>query len=138
MTAKQKSGGRTSSRKISLFHGLLVLTMATSAYGKWEISSLKNEMTGEKSVHAVSPIIGPTKRMGFPYGNVKAGLAVGCNSTSEWTYIGFNASPNLNNKDIKDGHNLIETRIKWDNNIENVTLIQNWGERFIFFGMRIR
>ncbi len=107
------------------------LTMSTD--DQWDTSISKDEMTGEKSAYASSSIIGPTKRMGFPYGDTNAWLGVGCDGESEWVYVGFTNSPNLNDTEIEDGYNLIRTRIKFDDKIENVTLTQNWGSKFLHF-----
>lgn len=99
----------------------------------WSNSTSKDEMTGEKSAYANSLTVGPTKTMGFPYQDTQAWLGVGCDSKSEWVYVGFNTAPNLNDTEITDGHNIIKTRIKFDESIENVTLIQKWGASSIHF-----
>jgi len=120
-------------KKISLFSGVLVLLLTMPAYGEWRTSLSKDEMTGKQFSYASSSITGPTKRMEFPYHNTKAWLGVGCDGTSEWAYVGFNNSPNLSDTDTEDGYNLIRTRIKWDDKIENIALTQDWGAKFIHF-----
>lgn len=99
----------------------------------WGTSSSKDKMTGKKSSYASSPTVDATKRMGFPYSDVKAWLGVGCDATSEWAYIGFNKAPNLSDTETKDGYNLIRTRVKWGDKVVNVTLTQKWGASFIHF-----
>lgn len=99
----------------------------------WSHSTSKDKMTGKRSAYASSSTVGPTKKMGFPYGDTKAWLGVGCNGNNEWTYIGFNKPPNLSDTETKDGYNLIRTRIKWDKQVEDVTLNQDWGASFIHF-----
>lgn len=99
----------------------------------WTNSTSKDEMTGKLSAYASSPISIPTRKMEFPYGNVHAWLGVGCDGKNEWAYIGFNSSPNLADTETEDGYNIIKTRIKWDNAVENVVLTQNWGASFIHF-----
>lgn len=60
-------------------------------------------------------------------------MGVGCEKGSEWVYIGFSQAPNLINTETRDGYNLIETRIKWDDNIATATLTQEWGKKFLHF-----
>ncbi|HDL01917.1 MAG TPA: zinc ribbon domain-containing protein [candidate division Zixibacteria bacterium] len=99
----------------------------------WTHSKSKDKMTGKESAYASSPIIEPTKKMDFPYSDTTAWLGVGCNGKSEWAYVGFSKAPNLTDTDTEDGYNLIRTRIKWDEKIENITLRQDWGASFIHF-----
>lgn len=99
----------------------------------WRVSSSQNEMTGSLEIYAHSPTTEPTKRMSFPYSNVRAWLGVGCNKDDEWVYVGFSDSPNITDDETKDGYNLIRTRVKWDNAIENVVLTQKWGAKFLHF-----
>ena len=58
-------------------------------------------------------------------------MGVGCNSESEWVYFGFNSSPNLARTDTEDGYNVLTTRLKWDDEVRNVTLTQEWGGEFL-------
>lgn len=99
----------------------------------WKTSTSKDEMTGKFSAYAHSPIAYPSEKMSFPYGNVHSYMGIGCDSDSEWVYYGFNAAPNLTKDETKDGYNLIETRVRWNDNVENVTLTQEWGDKFISF-----
>jgi hypothetical protein len=110
-----------------------ILWLATPALAEWTISSSKDEMTEKKSCYANSSITGPTEKMGFPYGDTKAWLGIGTNGKGEWVYVGFTDSPNITNTITKDGYNLIKTRIKWNDEIENVTLKQDWSSKFIHF-----
>lgn len=100
---------------------------------QWGISTSTDEMSGKRQAFASSPTVSPTKQMDFPYSDVKAWLGVGCDGSSEWAYIGFTRSPNLLDTETEDGYNQIKTRIKWDNSIQNVTLIQEWGASFLHF-----
>lgn len=99
----------------------------------WRTSTSKDEMSGKFTAFAHSPTAYPTKKMSFPYNDVTSWMGVGCDSENEWVYFGFSTSPNLTKDKTKDGYNLINTRIKWDNQVENVTLTQDWGEKFIHF-----
>ena len=99
----------------------------------WVTSTSKDEMTGKFSAYAHSPVVYPSKKMGFPYHDVNSWMGVGCDAKSEWVYFGFNGAPNLANDETKDGYNIIRTRIKWGDNVANVSLTQNWGAKFIHF-----
>ena len=99
----------------------------------WRTSTSKDEMTGKFSAYAHSPKAYPSKKMSFPYADVNAWMGIGCDNKSEWVYFGFNSAPNLTKDETKDGFNLITTRVKWNNEVENVTLSQDWGAKFIHF-----
>ncbi len=100
---------------------------------EWESFESSDEMTGDRSAFAVSPNSVPTQKMGFPYGDVEAWLGVGCDSSSEWAYIGFNQAPNLNDGEIKDGYQNFRVRVRWDENVVFETLRQKWSADFIHF-----
>lgn len=99
----------------------------------WKISSSVDEMTGKTSYYAISPKISPTKPMDSPYDDVMAWFGVGCSESFEWAFIGFSTAPNLENTEIEDGYDRISTRVKWDDSIEEITLIHYWGNKFIRF-----
>jgi hypothetical protein len=71
--------------------------------------------------------------MGFPYSVTTEWLGVGTDGKTEWVFVGFSESPNLTNTDTQDGYSLVRTRIKWDDDVENVTLTQEWGGKFLQF-----
>jgi|26BtaG_2_1085354.scaffolds.fasta_scaffold00066_30 RNA polymerase subunit RPABC4/transcription elongation factor Spt4 len=100
---------------------------------EWSSFESTDEMTGDRSAYAVSPNTEPTRRMDFPYGDVEAWLAVGCDASSEWAYIGFNQAPNLNDGDIGDGYRSFRTRVRWDDNVVFENLTQKWGAEFMHF-----
>ena len=110
-----------------------LLLLPGQSAAKWSTSVSKDAMTGEKSCYAHSASTGPTERMGFPYNDVKAWIGIGSDGRSEWAYVGFSDSPNLTDTDIGDGYTKIRTRIKWDDQVENVTMIQMWGAEFLHF-----
>lgn len=100
---------------------------------QWDVSSSKDEMTGEISAYCSSKLTAATERMDFPYGDVKGWLGVGCDGNSEWAYVGFTTAPNLQNTTTKDGYNLVSTRIKFDDEVEQITMTQDWNSKFIHF-----
>ena len=97
----------------------------------WSTSTSNDKMTGKVSAYASSPRASASKDMSFPYSNVQSWMGVGCNSESEWVYFGFNSSPNLARTDTEDGYNVLTTRLKWDDEVRNVTLTQEWGGEFL-------
>lgn len=99
----------------------------------WSTRTSSDQMTGEFSAYASSPISFPTEVMSFPYSDVRAWLGIGCKGQREWAYIGFSASPNLANTSTEDGYSLIYTRIRWNDVVENIKLRQDWGSDFIHF-----
>lgn len=99
----------------------------------WVTSVSKDEMTGKFTAFAHSPISYPSKKMGFPYHDVNSWMGVGCDADNEWVYLGFNDSPNLSKDTTESGYNLLKTRIKWDDNVEDVSLTQDWGAKFLHF-----
>ncbi|MDN5360544.1 MAG: hypothetical protein PWQ84_1607 [Thermotogaceae bacterium] len=112
---------------------VLMLSFSVSAFGQWDVTVSENEMDGTRRLFAMSPRVGPTKSMGFPYDDMTALLVVGYNGEESWVYLSFKDSPNLLNETIMDGYDLINTRIKWDETIERTTLIQEWGSRYLHF-----
>lgn len=99
----------------------------------WVTSVSKDEMTGKFTAFAHSPISYPSKKMGFPYHDVNSWMGVGCDADNEWVYLGFNDSPNLSKDTTESGYNLLKTRIKWNDNVEDVSLTQDWGAKFLHF-----
>ena len=106
---------------------------AVQVFAQWDVTSEKDEMTGDVSAYCTSQLTPPTERMDFPYSDVKGWLGVGCDGNSEWVYAGFSTAPNLSNTTTKDGYNLIETRIKFDDDVEYITMTQDWGSKFLHF-----
>lgn len=99
----------------------------------WDTYTSRDEMTGNFSAYITSPIAFPLTKMDFPYRDVISWLAIGCNGKGEWAYLGFNSSPNITNDETRDGYNIIDTRIKWDDKVEDAQLTQDWGAKFIHF-----
>lgn len=100
---------------------------------QWGTMTNVDKMTGKQKVFSTSPTVGSAEKMDAPYGDVTAWLGVGCDGKREWAYIGFSTSPNLTDTDIGDGYSTIYTRIKWNDSVQNVSLIQEWGSSFLNF-----
>lgn len=112
---------------------VIILMLSVSAYAQWTNSVSEDEMTGERSCFAQSPVTSATKEMSFPYTDTYAWLGIGYDGQSEWVYFGFSNEPNLTDDDTMDGYDRINTRIKWDNEVVNATFTQEWGSKFIHF-----
>lgn len=99
----------------------------------WKFHQSKDEMTGDVRGFASSPRSPPRKSMDFPYRDIESWMGVGCENESEWVYFGFSSKPNITNNETESGYSVISTRIKWDENLEDVKLTQEWGSEFIHF-----
>lgn len=112
---------------------ILVLGLISSVYAQWRTSTDTDKMTGDKSSYAVNNWSVPTERMSFPYSDVIANIGIGCDKSSSWIYLVFSHVPNLSRTETRNGYNRIESRIKFDDKVETVTLTQDWGSKFIHF-----
>jgi len=131
---KGKGDGQMKNKIIIVMFTLVILlsfTMVSSA--EWTIFNSKDEMTGDESWYARSPYVEPTEKMSFPYHNISASLTVGYDGESEWAYIVFNEAPNILDTELGDGYEIIETRIKWDDEVEKVKFTKEWSSKFIHF-----
>ena len=102
------------------------------AQGGWKVGEDKDEMTGEKSYYMFYSLPSkPKRKMDFPYSNVESGIMVGCKAGNTWAYFFYTDKPNLINTETKDGYRIINTRIKFDDRLENIRLTQDWGSKII-------
>ncbi|MCK5640127.1 MAG: hypothetical protein KAJ19_05000 [Gammaproteobacteria bacterium] len=109
---------------------LLLCLVVAPAYAEWKVTGSTDEMTGKKSFSIISPLVDPTKKMAFPYSATKAFLGAGCSKTREWAYVGFTTTPNLSTSDYADGKKRVVTRIKWDEQLGDITLLHGPGTKF--------
>ena len=65
------------------------------AMAEWGFGKSQDEMTGEVQAYAVSQKVETNNSLSFPYTYLQSWLGFGCDSDSEWSYIGFTESPNL-------------------------------------------
>src|SRR3546814_6123823 len=80
---------------------------------RWDSKTTKDQMTGETQIYVSSPTTRPVRGLGFPYQDVRAWLAVGCNASREWAYVGFTEAPNLTDTEAKSGgYSTFAARIK--------------------------
>lgn len=113
--------------------GILLALVAMPVYGEWETSVSKDRITGQLSGHARSPVTTPTKKMAPPYSDAMAWLGVDCDGKAESAYIGFNLTPDISDKDIQSGYNIINARIKWGGQFKDITLTQEWHSELLHF-----
>lgn len=99
----------------------------------WRTSVNTDEMTGKVQAFAISPRVSATEPMGWPYNDTRAWLGVGCNDSDEWAYFGFTDGPNITDDKTESGYSVINTRVRWDQSIENTQLLQEWGASSIHF-----
>ncbi len=107
--------------------------LSGTADAEWKSHSYADEMTGDKSAIAYSDDVGPSRPMGFPYGDLTAYLAFKCDSAGEYVYVAFSESPNISNTETKDGYSTFSTRVKWDDDLETYYFLQTWGSEVIQF-----
>src|SRR3546814_2213177 len=59
----------------------LCLIALPAAAERWDSKTTKDQMTGETQIYVSSPPTRPVRGLGFPYQDVRAWLAVGCNAS---------------------------------------------------------
>ena len=104
-----------------------IYAQVSAAETAWSTKISSDPMTGESIAFARSSIIGPSTPMSFPYSDVEGWLEIRCDSDREIIYIRFKDTPNLTGTRQKNGYDLTEARIKWDDNLESIYLAQHWG-----------
>ena len=122
--------------KSRLFITLLAIlggAISMPVSGQWLTSIPEDGIAGEQNNFAHSPMAVAMPYMIFPYDKLTAWIGVGCNSSEEWALFGFSAAPVLLGTSTEEGYHRISTRIKWDDQEENVTLKQRWNDPFIHF-----
>jgi len=112
---------------------ILIGAISMPVFGQWFTSIPEGGETGEQNNFAHSPLVVATPYMMFPYDKLTAWIGVGCDSSEEWALFGFSAAPVLLDTATEEGYHRISTRIKWDDQEENVTLKQKWNSPFLHF-----
>ena len=103
-----------------------------NAYTDWIPNQNKNEMTGVENFYIFTNWASAKYPMSFPYNKTESLIGIACNKNSFWAYFNFTKAPNITNDETKDGYNKIITRIKFDDNLENIGLTQDWGSKSLF------
>ena len=109
---------------------LISITLIINA--EWGFTVSTDKMTGETIPSCYSEYTQPTYEMDSPYGDTECFLAL---SKYEPSYIGigiiFTNQPNLNDTENDDGYNIIKTRIKFGDDVEYITMKQEWGSKVL-------
>src|SRR3546814_14986874 len=109
----------------------LCLIALPAAAERWDSKTTKDQMTGETQIYVSSPTTRPVRGLGFPYQDVRAWLAVGCNASREWAYVGFTEAPNLTDTEAKSGgYSTFPARTTWGAKPESDHMTQRWGQSF--------
>lgn len=108
---------------------LALLGASTHAFAAWNVNVSVNEMSGEKTAYAKSDLVPSTKPMAFPYTGTEARMVVACNAKEEWVYTVFTKGPNISgsSKRTEQGYYVVKSRVRWDDQIKPVSLLQEWG-----------
>src|SRR3546814_13798647 len=100
----------------------LCLIALPAAAERWDSKTTKDQMTGETQIYVSSPTTRPVRGLGFPYQDVRAWLAVGCNASREWDYVGFREEPKLPDTEAKSGgYTTIPAPPQWHSQPKNPT-----------------
>ena len=121
------------SRRFITLVAILIGAISMPAFGQWLTFIPEGGEIGEQNNFAHSPLVVATPYMMFPYDKLTAWIGVGCDSSEEWALFGFSAAPVLLDTSTEEGYHRISTRIKWDDQEENVTLKQKWNAPFLHF-----
>src|SRR3546814_17804220 len=93
---------------------------------RWDSKTTKDQMTGETQIYVSSPTTRPVRGLGFPSQDVRAWLAVGCNASREWAYVGFTEAPNLPDTEANSGgYSTFAARIQWGGQVDIVKMNQD-------------
>jgi len=117
---------------------VILISFSATADKIWTTHSKKNEMDGKMSFYAFTDkSVKPNSPMSFPYNKVASFISLACSHENKAISLSFlfNVSPNIINKEIiATNFDNIKTRIKFDEKITNVELLQKWGGK----GMTLR
>lgn len=97
----------------------------------WRIITQEDEMTGDKHLYAISSSVKPTRTLEPPYDGLESMAIVTCHNKRMSMFYQFTLAPNLPDSKTKDGYNLIDTRVRWDDDIKNISLEQSWGSKHL-------
>jgi len=102
--------------------------------GNWTIFKSVDEMTGKVTSYAIlTNLVKPLESMDFPYEDLTATLVIECDSQSKTVAISFSSIPTLTNTKLRGGYEELETRVKFDNDIDTVSIIHGIGSYDLVF-----
>lgn len=100
---------------------------------KWQIQVLEDVMTSTKIWEVSSPIAKPLECLGFPYDGTKAQIIVRFSRSAELAAIKSCDLTNADATQIDKYNRLVPVRIRWDNELEQVSLTQKFLSSYLVF-----
>ncbi|EJC7018017.1 MULTISPECIES: hypothetical protein [Vibrio harveyi group] len=97
----------------------------------WSYRVSTDEMTQDKSIYLSSKIGTTIRPMSFPYTGTESAIYFACDKKSKWAYFWFSSKPNIVNDQTESGYSLSKSRIRFDNDLDNITMTQKWGSQFM-------
>lgn len=116
---------------------LLVSSLPVNAsekiVGDFTIKSTTDEMSGVKRFTAMTDF-SPSPELDSPYKGVKSALFIGCDTKRKKISVSmfFSKRPNIVNDETRDGYSSSVSRIKFDDKLDNIALMQVHGSSFLF------
>ncbi len=109
-----------------------LLAVSFNVNAGWKVSSDTDEMTNETINYAISDSVVSSKKQGFPYHDTRSWIGVGCKKGSNaWVFFGFSNQPNMRDDKTKSGYSTALRLIRWDNDLSDISMKQEWGSKFI-------
>lgn len=100
---------------------------------KWHVQVTEDVMTSGKIWEVSSPIVKPIECLGFPYDDTKAQIIVRFNGSAELAAIKSCDLLNADATQIDKYNRLVPVRIRWDNELEQVSLTQKFLSSYLVF-----
>lgn len=97
----------------------------------WSYRVSTDEMTQKKSVYLSSKTSTTTRPMSFPYTGTESSIYFACDKSSKWAYFWFSNQPNIRNDKTESGYSISKSRISFDDNLDSITMTQEWGSKFM-------
>mgnify|MGYP000855178551 CR=1 FL=1 len=120
----QKEEAFGMNRRMLVLLILLLTLLTTAAFGEWELLKVNDPMTGQVSWYAVSPVAYPSRTLSYPYTNLQAWIAVSVEDGTDLPFVLFSVIPVFYNSSAGNGYYLIDTRVKWNNSVEQMLFYQ--------------
>ena len=122
-------------KKTILFLSMWLVAGPVAANAEWSTKSFRDGIENDLVVQASSALKSPTRRLSFPYDDLKARVRYQCGTgdVDEILYWKFTTTANLVGDTTHDGYNSISLRLKFDQEeSRSVRFLQNWGGDFVY------
>ena len=100
---------------------------------KWYVQVTEDVMTSGKIWEVYSPFVKPLECLGFPYDDTKVQIIVRFNGSTELAAIKSCDLLNADSTQIDKYNRLVPVRIRWDNELEQVSLTQKFLSSYLVF-----